>query len=214
AALAALAATFTADRIGRRRFLIGVTACGAIGTAGFAIASGPVALAIAGFAGMVNGMGKDRGAALILEQAALPATASDAGRTRAILAKISALFALDGLGGGFLTTALVSYFFFERFAASGTEIAALFFGARVLNAASHLGAAWLARRIGLVNTMVFTHIPSSLLLIAVPFAPSLRGAILLFLCREALVEMDVPTRQSYVAAVVLPNERTFASGIT
>ncbi|PYV61690.1 MAG: hypothetical protein DMG97_42425 [Acidobacteria bacterium] len=77
-----------------------------------------------------------------------------------------------------------------------------------------MGAAWLARRIGLVKTMVFTHLPSSLLLIAVPFSPSLKGAILLFLCREALVEMDVPTRQSYVAAVVLPNERTFASGIT
>src|SRR5207245_7563645 len=77
-----------------------------------------------------------------------------------------------------------------------------------------LGAAWLARRIGLVNTMVFTHIPSSLLLIAVPFAPSLNWALLLFLCREALVEMDVPTRQSYVAALVKPSERTLASGIT
>src|SRR5258707_1111332 len=74
--------------------------------------------------------------------------------------------------------------------------------------------AWLARRIGLVNTMVFTHLPSSLFLIAAAFAPSLKLAVALFLCREALVEMDVPTRQSYVAAVVLPNERTFASGIT
>lgn len=84
----------------------------------------------------------------------------------------------------------------------------------ILNAVSHLGAAWLARRIGLVKTMIFTHLPSSLFLIAVPFAPSFKVAILLFLCREALVEMDVPTRQSYVAAVVLPNERTFASGLT
>ena len=76
------------------------------------------------------------------------------------------------------------------------------------------GAAWLARRIGLVKTMVFTHLPSSLFLIAVPFAPSFKVAILLFLCREALVEMDVPTRQSYVAALVRPTERTFASGVT
>ena len=72
----------------------------------------------------------------------------------------------------------------------------------------------LARHIGLVNPMVFTHLPSSLFLIAVPFAPTLKWAVVLFLCREALVEMDVPTRQSYVVAVVLPNERTFASGLT
>jgi predicted MFS family arabinose efflux permease len=84
----------------------------------------------------------------------------------------------------------------------------------ILNACSHLGAAWLARRIGLVNTMVFTHLPSSLFLMAVPFAPSFKWAVLLFLCRETLVEMDVPTRQSYVAAQVKPSERTFASGIT
>jgi predicted MFS family arabinose efflux permease len=84
----------------------------------------------------------------------------------------------------------------------------------LLNAASHLGAAWLARRIGLVNTMVFTHLPSSLFLMAVPLAPSLPLAVGLFLLRESLVEMDVPTRQSYIAAVVRPEERTFASGIT
>ena len=75
------------------------------------------------------------------------------------------------------------------------------------------GAAWLARRIGLVNTMVFTHLPSSLFLVAAAFAPSLKVAVVLFLCREALVEIDVPTRQSYVAVVVEPNERTFASGV-
>ncbi len=90
----------------------------------------------------------------------------------------------------------------------------LFFGARVANAGSHLAAAWLARRIGLLNTMVFTHIPSSLLLMTVPFAPSFPVAAILFLLREGLVEMDVPTRQSYVMAMVRPEERTFASGIT
>jgi MFS family permease len=292
AAVAALLATFTADRIGRRRFLIATTACGIAGTAWFALAQGPLALAFAAFLGMVNGMGRDRGAALILEQAALPSTATDQARTRviavytmlqdighaagalvaglpvwlaertslggagshravvlgcaacgaiaialyallgpaieharaerprltgpsrSIIAKISALFALDSLGGGFLTTALVSYFFFERFGSSETAIAALFFGARLMNAGSHLAAAWLARRIGLVNTMVFTHLPSSLLLVTVAFAPSFAVAAVLFLVREGLVEMDVPTRQSYVLAVVRPEERTLASGIT
>ncbi len=90
----------------------------------------------------------------------------------------------------------------------------LFFGARVLNALSHVGAAFLARRIGLVNTMVFTHVPSSLLLVTVAFAPSFPMAAALFLLREGLAEMDVPTRQSYVMAVVRNEERTFASGLT
>ena len=284
ATLGAVVATFWADRLGRRRFLIVYAACGALGTAAFAFTREPAALAVAAFVGMVNGMGRDRGGALILEQAALPATASDATRTRviaiytmlqdighalgagivalagsgaaahrgtllgcagaaavaivlylalgpvieqhaaprlklaprsrSILTRISALFALDSLGGGFLTTALVSYFFFERFGAGERTVALLFVGARVANAASHLGAAWLARRIGLVNTMVFTHIPSSLLLVTVAFAPTFPIAAVLFLVREGLVEMDVPTRQSYVLAVVQPEERTFASGIT
>lgn len=134
--------------------------------------------------------------------------------TRSIIGKLVALFSLDAFGGGFLTDALVAYWFFRRFGVSEESLGLLFFAVHVLNALSHLGAAWLARRIGLVNTMVFTHLPSSLLLIAVPFAPSLKLAMILFLCREALVEMDVPTRQSYVASVVLPNERTFASGVT
>jgi predicted MFS family arabinose efflux permease len=134
--------------------------------------------------------------------------------SRSVLTRISALFALDSLGGGFLTTALLAFFFHERFGVDEAAVGALFFGSRVLNALSHLGAAWLARRIGLVNTMVFTHIPSSLLLVTVPFAPSFAVAAGLFLLREGLVEMDVPTRQSYVMAVVRPAERTFASGLT
>jgi MFS family permease len=134
--------------------------------------------------------------------------------TRRIVTRISALFALDSLGGGFLTTALLSYFFFERFGAGEALIGVLFFGARIANALSHLAAAWLAGRIGLVNTMVFTHIPSSLLLVAIAFAPGFGVAAVLFLLREALVEMDVPTRQSYVMAMVRPEERVWASGVT
>ena len=134
--------------------------------------------------------------------------------SKKIVAKLTALFSLDAFGGGFLTDALVAYWFFRRFGIPEHDLGLVFFAVHILNAGSHLGAAWLARRIGLVNTMVFTHLPSSLFLIAVPFAPSFKWAVLLFLCREALVEMDVPTRQSYVAALVRPSERTFASGIT
>jgi MFS family permease len=135
-------------------------------------------------------------------------------RTRAIACRISALFALDGIGGGLLVTSLLSYFFAERFGVSALVVASLFFFARLANLASHFAAAWLARRIGLVNTMVFTHIPSSLLLVAMAFAPTFPLAAVLFLVREALVEMDVPTRQSYVMALVAGRERTTVSGIT
>jgi hypothetical protein len=256
------------------------------------VSTHPIAIGVAALIGMVNGMGRDRGAALVVEQAALPATTSDrertmvfakynvlqdvghalgallaalpsvlqqsgiaempayrssigfyallsllpalaywrlsakleAGRvvarqgvspaTRGILWRISSLFALDSVAGGFLTTALLSFFFHERFAVGVESIALLFFIARIANAASHMGAAWLAQRIGLVNTMVFTHIPSSLLLATVPFMPTFTIAAALFLVRESLVEMDVPTRQSYVMAVVRPEERAFASGVT
>lgn len=133
---------------------------------------------------------------------------------RVMVKKISALFAIDSLGGGFLLDALVSYWFFRRFGIAEGSLALLFFTVHLLNAVSHLGAAFLAQHIGLVKTMVFTHLPSSIFLIAVPFAPSAKWAVVLFLLRESLVEMDVPTRQSYVAAVVRPVERTYASGIT
>jgi hypothetical protein len=134
--------------------------------------------------------------------------------TKLIVRRLAALFYLDSFGGGFLGDALVAYWFFRRFGLDEKHLGELFFVVHILNALSHLGAAWLARRIGLVNTMVFTHLPSSLFLIAVPFAPSVNIAIILFLMRESVVEMDVPTRQSYVAAVVRPHERTYASGIT
>jgi MFS family permease len=134
--------------------------------------------------------------------------------TRRVVAGIAALFALDGLGGGLLVGTLLAYFFFERFGVRLEELALLFFAARLANIVSHFAAAALARRIGLVNTMVFTHLPSSLLLVAVAFVGSWPLAAGLFLLREALVEMDVPTRQSYVMAVVAPHERTAAAGVT
>ena len=147
----------------------------------------------------------------------LPLRAVRAGiapETKTILARLTALFSLDAFGGGFLTDALVAYWFFRRFGVPEQGLGLIFFTVHILNALSHLGAAWLARRIGLLNTMVFTHLPSSLFLIAAAVSPSFKLAVVFFFCREALVEMDVPTRQSYVAALVKPNERTLASGIT
>ncbi len=134
--------------------------------------------------------------------------------TRRIVRRIAALFALDAAGGGFLADALLAYWFFHRFGVNEKTLGLLFFVVRLLNGLSHLGAAWLARRIGLVRTMVFTHLPSSVFLLLVPFAPTFGLAAVLLLLREAVVEMDVPTRQSYVAALVQPHERVYASGVT
>jgi len=135
-------------------------------------------------------------------------------QSKSILWKMSFLFALDSFAGGFQGSALFAYFFHAQFGASEATIGLLFVGARIMNAFSHLGAAWLAERIGLVNTMVFTHAPSSLLTFTIPFTGSFEIAAILFLIREGLSEMDVPTRQSYLMAVVKPEERTFAGGVT
>ena len=109
---------------------------------------------------------------------------------------------------------LSSYWFFHRFGLAEQSLGVLFFAVHVLNASSHLGAAWLAQRTGLVNAMVFTHLPSSIFLLLVPNASSPKWAIALFLLRETLAEMDVPTRLSYVAALVNPHEPPYASGFT
>ncbi|HEX4330974.1 MAG TPA: MFS transporter [Usitatibacter sp.] len=134
--------------------------------------------------------------------------------SRPIVAKIGALFLLDAFGGGFVGSALLAYFFAERFDVPAAELALLFTAGRVLSAFSHLAAAWLARRIGLVNTMIYTHVPSSLLLFTIVASGDFTLAACLFLLREGLNEMDVPTRQSYVMAVVKPEERLAAAGAT
>jgi predicted MFS family arabinose efflux permease len=131
-----------------------------------------------------------------------------------VLLRISPLFAVDRVAGGFLTTALVALIFSRKFGVGEGTVALLFTAARVANAFSHLLAARIARRIGLVNTMVFTHVPAGLLLVTVAVAPNFPVAALLFLLRESLVEMDVPTRQSYVMAVVRPEVRTVSAGVT
>ncbi len=290
---AALLASVAADNLGRRRFLLSLAVLSCIGGLVLAAGGSTVVLAGAAFFGMLNGMGKDRGAGVAIEQAILPSTAADEKRTsifafynvlksasaalgallaglpelihrlgaipessalrimivvyaalmgamallylglsedvevhgppvamrispetRAVLTKLSALFALDSFGGGFLTQALISLFFVERFGVGAGAVAALYFCANLANAVSQLLAPMLARRIGLINTMVFTHLPANVLLMLVAIAPNFPLAAALFLLRESMVQMDVPARDSYVMAVVRPEERTFASGVT
>ena len=290
-AVATLLAGFGADRFGRRRTLLAVTLLATAGGVALATVHSIWALSVCAFIGMVNGMGRDRGPAAVIEQAVLPSTTTDEGRTRrfawynvtldaghalgglmaalpALMARggmapesgsriailvyagivalsglpylflpgglevksaerarvspetrsrlwrLCLLFSVDSLGGGFIPRTLLTWWFFQRFGLEPIGAGGLFFAAGVMTALSHFGAAWLAKRIGLVNTMVFTHIPASLLLISVTFAPELWVAIVLFLMREGLSSMDVPTRQSYVMAVVKPEERTVASGMT
>jgi sugar phosphate permease len=128
--------------------------------------------------------------------------------------RFSALSALDSVGGGFIGSALIAYYLYARFGVGEGALALLFAAARVMTVLSHFAAAWLAGRIGLVNTMVFTHIPSSLLLLTLPIAPSFAVAAALFILREGLSEMDVPTRQSYLMAIVPAHERAWAAGLS
>lgn len=135
-------------------------------------------------------------------------------RSRPIVLKLSALFAVDAFGGGFVVQSILAYWFHVRYGLGPAVLGGIFFGANVLAGISALSAARVARRIGLLNTMVFTHLPSNVLLILVPLMPNLELAIAVLLCRFAISQMDVPTRQSYVMAVVDPGERAAAAGVT
>lgn len=134
--------------------------------------------------------------------------------SRGIVAKLSGLFALDAFAGGFVVQSLIAYWFFTRFSVQTGVIGAIFFGANILAGISALSAASIAKRIGLINTMVATHLPSNILLILVPLMPTLPLAIIVLLLRFSISQMDVPTRQSYVMAVVQPHERSAAAGVT
>ena len=143
-----------------------------------------------------------------------PLTKTLSPNSKRVVGKLSGLFAVDSFAGGFVIQSLVSFWFYTRFGIELATLSYIFSVAGVLTALSFLAAAKIADRIGLINTMVFTHIPSNLLLIMVGFAPSLPFAIGFYLTRMALSQMDVPTRQSYIAAVVNEDERTAAAGIT
>ena len=134
--------------------------------------------------------------------------------SRRIVYTLSALFALDSLGGGFVVQSLLALWLFQRFDLSVATAGTIFFWTGVLSAGSYLVAVRLAQRFGLVNAMVFTHLPSNILLLLVPFMPTLPLAIVLLLARSALSQMDVPTRNSYVMAIVPPEERAAAASVT
>lgn len=135
-------------------------------------------------------------------------------RSFGLVLKMSALFALDAFGGGFIPQSIMAYWFYLRFGVSPGLLGAIFFVANILAAVSALAAARVAARIGLIRTMVFTHLPSNVLLILVPLMPNLTLAIAVLLLRFSISQMDVPTRQSYTMAVVSPDELSAAAGIT
>jgi MFS family permease len=135
-------------------------------------------------------------------------------KSRRVVFKLSALFSLDAFAGGFVVASFVAYWFNVRFGAEPGALGAIFFAANILAGISALLAARIAKRFGLINTMVYTHIPSNILLILVPLMPTLPLAVLMLLLRFSISQMDVPTRQSYTMAVVDPNERSAAAGVT
>ncbi|MER8961692.1 MULTISPECIES: MFS transporter [unclassified Mesorhizobium] len=162
------------------------------------------------------------GLAAVLLYRRLPSDAPDANRvsaqplrrSRSIVLTLAALFSLDAFAGGFVVQSLLALWLFQRFGLSLAATGAIFFWTGVLSAASYLVAVRISQQIGLINTMVFTHLPSSLCLVLIPFMPSVAPAIALLLIRSALSQMDVPTRTSYVMAVVTPEERAAAASIT
>lgn len=152
---------------------------------------------------------------------AVPAEATNRKRTvlglhdsRGVVLKLSLLFALDAFGGGFVIQSVVAYWFHVRFNLDPAALGTIFFFANLFAGLSALSAGWLARKIGLVNTMVFTHLPSNVLLVLVPLMPSVEWAVALLLARFAISQMDMPTRQAYTMSVVRPDERSAAAGVT
>jgi MFS family permease len=292
-AVATIASSLFAERVGPRAVLLVVSGLAFLGGTGVALADDFLLLAVTAFLGMANGMGRDRAAAYSLEQAILPSTVPAARRTgafavhslaldlghalggalaalpwllrevggvgeeesyraalavaagtnllslrcylrlssavserapaarrglspasRRFVARFAAISALDSFGGGFLAGALVSAWFLARFGAGEEVLGPLFVLARGANLVSYFVAVRLARRFGLLNTMVFTHLPAHLLLVAMALAPSLGVAIALSLAREFLVEMDLPTRTAFLTSAVRPEERAIATGVT
>ncbi|MDQ2964646.1 MAG: MFS transporter, partial [Chloroflexota bacterium] len=148
-----------------------------------------------------------------------PADATIAGRlglhrSRNIVLGLSGLFALDAFAGGLVMQSILAFWFHQTYGVSEALLGAIFFAANLLAAGSALAASRIAARIGLINTMVFTHLPSNVLLILVPLMPTLPLAIAVLLARFSISQMDVPTRQSYTMAVVAPDERSAAAGVT
>ncbi len=151
-----------------------------------------------------------------VEVVAKPVAGSSLGlhQSRNVILRLSGLFALDAFAGGLVVQSLIALWFQRRYGVEPATLGAIFFGANLFAGLSALAAARVAARFGLINTMVWTHIPSNVLLILVPLMPNLGLAIALLLARFSISQMDVPTRQSYVMAVVNPDERSAAAGVT
>jgi MFS family permease len=147
-------------------------------------------------------------------EADLPAGARGLQRSRGVVRRLAALFSLDAFAGGFIVQTFMVFWFGRQFGADAELMGLVFFGVGLLQAGSSVAAGWLGARIGLLNTMVFTHMPSNMLLAMIPLAPSLLVAVLFLLARSGLSQMDVPARQAYLAALVDPAERTAAAGYT
>jgi MFS family permease len=134
-------------------------------------------------------------------------------RSRSVVGKLAGLFALDAFAGGFIVQSIVAYWFYLRYKTDLNALGGIFFGTNLLAALSFVAAPTIARRFGLLNTMVFTHLPSNILILLVPLMPKLELAVVMLLVRNLLSQLDVPTRQSYTMAVVDPDERAAAAGI-
>ena len=147
-------------------------------------------------------------------QAAKPLGALGLDGSRSVVLQLAGLQAVDALAGGFIIQSLLAYWFHLRFGVGPEALGALFFGTNLLSAVSFLVATRVAERFGLLNTMVFTHLPSNVLLLLVPFMPSFEAAAVVLLLRHVLSQMDLPTRQAYTMALVAPEERPAAAGLT
>ena len=170
---------------------------------------------------MLGGLFTRLSPAVEIQQGNDPSDSTSALKTRfglhrswGVVLKLSALFSIDAFAGGFVLQSILAYWFHVRFNVQPAILGTIFFGANILAGFSALSAAWVASKIGLIRTMVFTHIPSNILLILVPLMPNLPLAIAVLLLRFSISQMDVPTRQSYTMAVVTSDERSAAAGIT
>jgi len=207
-ALGALAAGFLTNTLQRSYAPIDSYRAVVVGYAALGVALGLIFRSVSG---AIEARPSGKPAAT---QSALARFSGLEGRSRGVVLKLSALFALDSFGGGFVVQSFAAYWFYLRFGVDPKTLGTLFFAANVFAGISALAASRLADRIGLVNTMVATHLPSNVLLMLIPLMPTLPLATLMLWLRFSISQMDVPTRQSYTIAVVAPGERAAAAGIT
>jgi MFS family permease len=206
-ALGALAAGYATDAL--QRTWTAVDSYRAI-----VVGYGAAGLLLAGIVAVTSAAIEAPPAAARPEGRSLVARFSGLHGSQPVVLRLSALFALDAFGGGFVVQSFAAYWFYLRFGVDPKVLGTLFFAANVFSGLSALAASRLASRIGLVNTMVVTHLPSNVLLMLIPLMPTFRLAALVLLLRFSISQMDVPTRQSYTMAVVAPAERAAAAGIT